>query len=73
MIRNSFIFLEKIGEKGEKLLWEYGIRSWDDFLNADKLPGISGKRKSYLNRQIVKAQKNLYAMNSEFFDSMLPA
>lgn len=72
MIRNSFIFLEKVGEKGEKILWESGIRSWDDFLSADKLPGISGKRKSYLDRQLLKAQKNLYAMNSEFFDNMLP-
>ncbi|GBD99819.1 hypothetical protein BMS3Abin07_01865 [bacterium BMS3Abin07] len=38
MIRNTFLMLDGVGEKTEKLLWKRGILSWEDFLAAGTLP-----------------------------------
>lgn len=72
MIRNSFIFLPKINYKKELLLWKSGIKTWDDFLNAKKVPGIAGYKKIYFDRQLLKARANLYNFNSVFFHGLLP-
>lgn len=72
MIRNSFIFLPKISNRKEALLWKSGIKTWDDFLNAKRVPGIAGYKKAYFDRQLLKARANLYATNSVFFDEVLP-
>jgi hypothetical protein len=72
MIRNSFIFLENIGEKKEKNLWKKGIRTWEGFLAAERIDGIAKWRKSYYDRQIKKAKENLYNLNSEYFYELLP-
>ena len=71
MIRNSFIFLDKIGEKREKLIWNQGIDGWDDFLDRNIL-GISRYRKPFYDRQILKARENLYNDNSSYFTKILP-
>jgi len=71
MIRNSFIFLDKIGPKRERNIWQQGIHSWDDFLENNVF-GISRYRKLYYDRQILKARENLYKDNSSFFTKTLP-
>ncbi len=72
MIRNSFIFLEGIGKEKEKKIWKSGIKSWDDFIKADRVFGVSQKRKSCYNRKIVEAKSQLYDFNSSFFTKILP-
>src|SRR3989338_10171953 len=72
MIRNSFIFLPRISSQKEALLWKSGIKTWDDFLNAKRVPGIAGYKKLYFDRQLLKARANLYSLNSVFFDEVLP-
>lgn len=72
MIRNSFIFLPRISSQKEALLWKAGIKTWDDFLNAKRVPGIAGYKKPYFDRQLLKARANLYNLNSVFFDEALP-
>ncbi|MDO8741271.1 MAG: ribonuclease H-like domain-containing protein [Candidatus Woesearchaeota archaeon] len=72
MIRNSFIFLPKISSQKEASLWKAGIKTWDDFLNAKRVPGIAGYKKVYFDRQLLKAKANLYSLNSVFFDEVLP-
>ena len=72
MIRNSFIFLEKIKDI-EKSIWQQGICSWDDFLKAEKIVGLSRARKLYYNRKIIEAQKELYSFNSSYFINKLPS
>ena len=37
MIKNSFIFLEKIQNKRELSLWRDNILNWNDFLNQKKI------------------------------------
>ena len=72
MIRKSFIFLDGIGERKEKKLWQDGIEDWNRFLNCDCLKGVSKHRKLYYNRRILEAQSNLYKFNSGYFNSILP-
>ncbi len=72
MIQNSFVFLEKIGDKLEKNLWQQGINNWSSFINSNKIKGISKIRKNYYNRQILKAQNALFTFNSQYFSNTLP-
>ncbi len=72
MIQNSFIFLEKITAAKEKKLWQQGILSWDDFLRAKKIQGISAAAKKYYDRRIIEARKQLYLENSGYFASLMP-
>lgn len=72
MIRQSFIFLEKINKKTEENLWRQGITNWDLFLEKRKINGLSRARKLYYDRQILKARKALYNFNSSHFIDLLP-
>ncbi len=72
MIRNSFIFLEKIGAKGEQNLWKKGIADWNSFLKTECIRGISSRRKQYYDRRIKEAQKALGENESSFFMGKLP-
>ncbi|MFC1697277.1 ribonuclease H-like domain-containing protein [Nanoarchaeota archaeon] len=72
MIRNSFIFLDKVSHLTEKKIWQQGIHSWDDFLNTSNIDGISILRKGYYDRQIKQARKCLYDYESEHFTKVLP-
>jgi len=72
VIQRTFIFLEKIGKRGEKNLFEQGINNWDSFLKAKRINGLNRSRKLYYNRQILKARNALYNFNSEYFLKTLP-
>ncbi len=72
MIRQSFIFLEKIDNKTEQNLWKQKIDSWDSFLAKKNIKGISKARKFYYDRQLLKARNALYNFNSEYFVDKLP-
>jgi len=72
VITKSFIFLEKVGKRLEKGIWNQGITDWNSFLKSEKIRGISELRKSYYNRQLMQAQRELYTFNSNFFLSVLP-
>ncbi len=72
MIRNSFIFLDKISHKKEENLWKNGISDWQDFLETKKIFGINDKNKKYFDRKIQSAKSNLYNLNSSYFCGILP-
>ncbi|MBN1386077.1 ribonuclease H-like domain-containing protein [Candidatus Woesearchaeota archaeon] len=72
MIRNSFVFLDKIGLTKEKLIWQSGVRHWDDFLRAGSVSGIGKARKFYYNMQVRNAEKELEKDNSCFFADRMP-
>ncbi|MFH0978359.1 MAG: ribonuclease H-like domain-containing protein [Candidatus Woesearchaeota archaeon] len=73
MIENSFLFLERISEELEKKFWRQGICSWHDFLQADKILGLSSHRKLYYDRRLKEAQLALYSQDANFFIGKLPA
>ena len=72
MIRNSFIFLPRIGPATEKRIWNQGITDWDSFLKTSHITGMSDKAKSYHERIIRNTSKELYRLNSAYFSSLLP-
>ncbi|MEA3515514.1 MAG: ribonuclease H-like domain-containing protein [Nanoarchaeota archaeon] len=73
MIRNSFIMLRRIKEGMEKKLWNQGITSWNKFIFAKKIKGISQARKLYYQRFLSKAGNALYNFDSSYFKSILPS
>lgn len=72
-IRNSFIFLEKIGRKKEQQLWQQGITGWQAFLQIPRIKGISPRAKAYYGRRIQEAQQALLQEDSRWFVGKLPA
>lgn len=72
MIRNSFIFLEKITAARERRLWQQGILTWDDFLRCSKIKGITAPAKRYYDRKVLEARKRLYDGDSGYFAARMP-
>src|SRR3989344_5776722 len=72
MIKNSFCFLEGIGQKMESQLWQNGITNWESFLSEKNIDGISNSRKPYYDRKLLEAKKYLYNSDSSFFKKLLP-
>jgi hypothetical protein len=73
MIRESFIFLDKISHKTEQNIWKQGIKCWNDFLNTEKIKGISKKRKERFDLQLLEARKKLLEDDAEYFASLFPS
>ncbi len=72
MIANSFIFLERVGDKLEQNIWKSGIYDWDAFLKIENIKGLSRHRKLYCDRKILNARKALYNFDSNYFLELLP-
>ncbi|MBS3096965.1 ribonuclease H-like domain-containing protein [Candidatus Woesearchaeota archaeon] len=72
MITQSFIFLERVGNKIEKNIWKNGINTWDNFLTKKYIKGLSRHRKLYYDRKILNARKALYSFDSAYFLDILP-
>ncbi len=72
MIKNSFVFLDKISRSKEKTIWSQGINNWSEFISSKSIRGISGKNKGFYDRKLAEAEKELYRMNSSFFTKILP-
>ena len=72
MLRNSFIFLDKIGSQKERSIWNGGTANWDEFLSVSSLKGISGKSKPYYDRQILRAKAEAANDNEEYFAQNFP-
>lgn len=69
MIRESFVLLPKVGLATERKLWS-SVNSWDDFLCASKVKGLSGARKDSYDWLLRDAKQHLRANNSSYFSSM---
>mgnify|MGYP001570052245 FL=1 len=73
MIKNSFVFLEKVTPHKEQSIWGQGIHHWTDFLRSKKIKGIPPEKKHYHDRQIWEALKALQEDNSSYFVGKFPA
>jgi hypothetical protein len=72
MITRSFIFLERIGEKTERKLWNLGITSWYKFLEAPEIPGIALNKKHQYDIELKIAERRLANLQIEYFIQRLP-
>lgn len=71
MVRNTFCILDGIGEKLEKRFWKEGILTWDDFTDADQLPGFSTERKRLFDERLFLNKSELEAGNAGYFSKQL--
>ena len=72
MIKNSFVFLDKISRQKEQGIWSQGIKDWDSFIFTKSVKGITQKSKGFYDRKLIEAEKELHRMNSSFFTNSLP-
>lgn len=72
VLENSFIFLEHLGEKTERNLWAAGVCTWDDFLKADHIKGISDEKKTAHDKELVRAKEAYEKKNIKYFLKRLP-
>ncbi|VVB80976.1 RNase_H superfamily protein [uncultured archaeon] len=70
MIRESFIVLPHVGRRTEAKLWAQGLHSWDHFMGAVKVKGLSSARKDAFDWRLQEAKDNLRKGNSSFFSKM---
>ncbi|WP_336345093.1 ribonuclease H-like domain-containing protein [Halalkalicoccus ordinarius] len=69
-IENSFIFVDGVGERTERRLWEAGVTHWDAFADCDVL---GPKTNASVDRALEAAREALAAENTRFFADRLPA
>lgn len=72
MITNSFIFLDRVSHALEQGFWRAGITDWDAFIGAEKVPGLSPKRKHYFSRRLAEARTHLDMHDSAYFAERFP-
>lgn len=59
MIHHTFSLLPGVGEKLEQRIWRSGVLTWDDFLTAPHLDGISAERKQLYDEQLAACRNAL--------------
>lgn len=72
MIKNTFLMLDGVGEKTERLLWEQGILSWEDFLTAMRLPQTLMDKKNFYEETLIYFLHELQRNNARPFAEFLP-
>jgi len=72
MLRESFIFLDGIGAERERQLWQQGIDSWDSFLSAPSIDGVSPRIKIGHDAAIRRAQRAMQEKDHQHFARLLP-
>ncbi|MFA6888451.1 MAG: ribonuclease H-like domain-containing protein [Candidatus Woesearchaeota archaeon] len=72
MIKNSFIFLDKISQASEKKLWQQKILHWDDFVGTKNIQSIGNARKVLYDQQIAVAHKALQQNDAVRLSKLFP-
>jgi len=71
MLESTFILLNGVGEDTERRLWSDGVTTWDAFLEAPILPGLSPARKSLYDADVAAAREQLARRNARYFSRRL--
>jgi uncharacterized protein YprB with RNaseH-like and TPR domain len=69
MIRNTFNFLDGIGEKLEKRLWKNRILTWNDFLETSGFDFINPAKKSIFDKNLLSSVSALKNFDTGYFAS----
>ena len=72
MISESFVVLPGVRYRTERKLWDQGIGSWDHFMGAVKVKGLSAARKDSYDWKLQEAKDRLREQNAEFFAENVP-
>lgn len=71
MIYHTFSHLPGIGEKLEQRIWRSGILTWDAFLAASDIEGISSQRKKLYDEKLFVCQKALENRDAVYLGQVL--
>jgi uncharacterized protein YprB with RNaseH-like and TPR domain len=52
MLKRTFIHLPGVGHRGEAHFWRQGLNTWEDFLSAKRIRGISPARFEWLKHEL---------------------
>ncbi|AEB10218.1 hypothetical protein Desac_2397 [Desulfobacca acetoxidans DSM 11109] len=70
MLKKTFIHLPKVGPATELQFWRQGLHTWEDFLKAGKVRGLSPLRLEMLQKELASSLKHLE--NPDYFGRRLP-
>ena len=73
MITSSFCLLPGVGLRTEREFWSQGLATWDHFLSACQVRGVSAKRKTLFDDRIREAQERYAQQDSRYFARTLAA
>ena len=71
MLKRTFIHLPKVGPATELHFWREGFHSWEAFLDARTVPGLSQERLAALQRDLERSLGHLD--QPDYFGARLPA
>jgi len=71
MLRESFVLLPNVRQKTEQKVWNAGVHSWDDFLGASSIAGLSASRKFACDDVLRDAKRHVREDNALFFAKAL--
>ncbi len=66
MLRNTFLFLPKVGLTTEQNIWQQGVRDWNAFVEAKKIKGFSAVRKEAAHHKIHEFKTELWNENLKY-------
>lgn len=72
MIEHTFQILPSVGAKKEMGIWEAGIRSWDDFLSAERIDCVKPALKERGDAVLTQASELLDDGESRLLGDMVP-
>ncbi len=72
MLRNTFLFLPKVGLATEQKIWAQGISDWNAFVEAKRVKGFSAGRKEQANARIHEFKTELWNENLNYLSKSLP-
>ncbi|MDO5862427.1 MAG: ribonuclease H-like domain-containing protein [Thermoplasmata archaeon] len=72
MIRNTFVLLPSVGAKKERVIWESGVRTWDDFISADCVCSMRPDAKSHADVLLEQASGLLDERECGALADMIP-
>jgi hypothetical protein len=73
MLRNTFLFLPKVGATTEQNIWQQGVHDWNAFVEAKKVKGFSPVRKESANHKIVEFKNELWGENLNYLAKNIPS
>ncbi|MCJ2539774.1 MAG: ribonuclease H-like domain-containing protein [Candidatus Thermoplasmatota archaeon] len=72
VLERSFVLLDRVGELTERRIWDQGINTWDDFLDADFVSPFSRQRKETADVTLEQAKSALFQRSAGFFADRMP-
>ena len=72
MLSNTFIHIPGIGSVTERQLWDSGVHSWRDFLDARSLPGRARSAQGVARPMLAECEERLEDMDVRYFAEKVP-